>query len=346
MLPGFRSRHGIAALATFAARARDRRVLRAGELHSHERFGPDTVNRGAVLWECEWDGGVFESGVLLGGIFRAGVFRGGVVWAAYWKGGTWEGGLWHHGFGPDGAYRPRGAFPGNDVPALETEEARIDERGPRATVFAASVFGDLPRLWLSCLRRALPADEVRFELFDDSVDGSLDGRLLPGVAVLPRSPARPRLPGRVWRRPEARDDASPRLRRHGRLLALARRLAARSPGIRESSRRGRLLCLPRRGGQPRHVRRRHADGGLPRRRETRERSVCAVHRGRSGRGIAGAVPGRRHGRSRRARRGGGGVRSAAPRSRGDRRLRPLRRDHDDAAPRGVGGRRNPSSRWR
>lgn len=176
----------------FAARPRECVVLRAGELHSHERFGPGVVNRGAVLWECEWDGGVFESGVFLGGIFRAGEFRDGVVWAAWWKGGAWKGGFWHHGFGPDGAYRPRGAFPGSDVAPAEASEAPIDERGgPRATVFAASVFGDLPRLWLACLRRALPAGDVNFELFDDSAEGSLDGSLLPGVALLPRAPARP-----------------------------------------------------------------------------------------------------------------------------------------------------------
>lgn len=168
------------------------RVLGPGELHGHERFGPGTVNRGAVLWECEWDGGVFESGVLLGGVFRAGVFRGGVAWAVYWTGGTWERGFWHHGFGPDGAYRPREAAPGSDVPAVEAPEARVDgTAGPRATVFAASVYGDLPRLWLACLRRALPAGDVRIELFDDSAEGALDEGLLPGVAVLRRSPARP-----------------------------------------------------------------------------------------------------------------------------------------------------------
>lgn len=168
------------------------RVLGPGEFHTHERFGSETVNRGAVLWECEWDGGVFESGVLLGGIFRAGEFRGGVVWAAWWKGGAWEGGSWHHGFGPDGAYRPRGAFPGSDVPVAEAAEAPIDERGgPRTTIFAASVFGDVPRLWLACLRRALPSDDVRFEVFDDSAEGTLDEKLLSDVTLLRRSEERP-----------------------------------------------------------------------------------------------------------------------------------------------------------
>ena len=170
---------------------RTTRVLGPGEFHAHERFDSDTVNRGAVLWECEWDGGVFESGVLLGGIFRAGTFRGGVLWAAWWKGGVWEGGFWHHGFGPDGTYRPRAASPGEEPEVAESRELAIDATGPRATCFAASVFGDVPRLWLACLKRALPPEDVRFEIFDDSAEGSLDGSLLPGAAILRRSPARP-----------------------------------------------------------------------------------------------------------------------------------------------------------
>jgi hypothetical protein len=89
----------------------ERSVLRAGEVRSHERFGPGCVNRGAVLHSCEWDGGVFESGVMWGGIFRSGAFRGGVFWGAWWKGGSFEGGLWHSGYGPDGRYRPRGEAP-------------------------------------------------------------------------------------------------------------------------------------------------------------------------------------------------------------------------------------------
>jgi Glycosyl transferase family 2 len=168
------------------------RVLREGAFFEHERFGPESVNRGAVLWECEWDGGVFESGVMLGGIFRAGEFRDGVVWATYWKGGVWKGGLWHHGFGPDGSYRPRGAFPGREPRSAEARENPVDEGAiPRATVFAASVFGDVPRLWLACLRQSLPSDEVRFEVFDDSAEGTLDEKLLPDVTLVRRSAERP-----------------------------------------------------------------------------------------------------------------------------------------------------------
>ena len=168
------------------------RVLREGAFFAHERFGFDAVNRGAVLWECEWDGGLFESGVMLGGIFRAGTFRGGVAWAVYWRGGEWTGGLWHHGFGLDGSYRPRGAFPGSALADVRAPESPIDDRArPFATIFAASVFGDIPRLWLACLRRSLPPADVTYEVFDDSADGSLDEGLLPGVAVLRRSPSRP-----------------------------------------------------------------------------------------------------------------------------------------------------------
>lgn len=97
---------------TFVPRPRERAVLRAGELRSHERFGPGTVNRGALLFSCEWDGGVFESGVMWGGIFRSGRFLGGVFWGGWWKGGAWEGGFWHSGYGADGRYRTRDDAPG------------------------------------------------------------------------------------------------------------------------------------------------------------------------------------------------------------------------------------------
>ncbi len=86
-------------------------VLGNGEVHHKVRFGRDTVCRGAVLLDCEWDGGLFESGVMLGGIFRSGRFAGGVFLGGVWLGGTWEGGEWENGFGPDGRYRPRTDHP-------------------------------------------------------------------------------------------------------------------------------------------------------------------------------------------------------------------------------------------
>lgn len=96
--------------------APSRRVLGAGELHVHERFGPGVVNRGALLYSCEWDGGDFESGVMWGGIFRSGRFLGGVFWGGWWRGGAWEGGFWHSGYGIDGRYRTRSNPPGPAFP--------------------------------------------------------------------------------------------------------------------------------------------------------------------------------------------------------------------------------------
>ena len=86
-------------------------VLGEGELHQHETFGRGTVNRGAVLLECTWDGGDFESGVMQGGLFRSGTFLGGVFRGGVWLGGTWKGGAWEYGFGPDGKYHPRTVHP-------------------------------------------------------------------------------------------------------------------------------------------------------------------------------------------------------------------------------------------
>lgn len=94
-----------------AATAASVLVLEKGELRRQEAFGPLTVNRGAVLLECTWDGGTFESGMMLGGIFRSGTFRDGVFWGGVWLSGTWTGGTWEHGFGPDGRYRPRTVHP-------------------------------------------------------------------------------------------------------------------------------------------------------------------------------------------------------------------------------------------
>lgn len=52
------------------------------------------------------------------------------------------------------------------------------------TVFAASVRLDLARLWLACLRRALPDSAVRIVLYDDSGRGGLRDDLLPGAEVI------------------------------------------------------------------------------------------------------------------------------------------------------------------
>jgi hypothetical protein len=86
-------------------------ILGPGELHVRKTFGPDTISRGAALFECEWDGGRFEAGLFLSGMFRSGafvggIFLGGIFWAGTWLGGTWEG-----GFDRSGIYHSRNAVP-------------------------------------------------------------------------------------------------------------------------------------------------------------------------------------------------------------------------------------------
>lgn len=86
-------------------------VLTWGEVYWKRRFGPNTVNRGAVLFECEWDGGRFESGAFVAGFFRSGEFAGGTFFGGFFWGGTWRGGTWEGGFDRDGMYWPRGEHP-------------------------------------------------------------------------------------------------------------------------------------------------------------------------------------------------------------------------------------------
>ena len=198
-------------------------VLREGELHAHERFGAGTVNRGAVLWECEWDGGVFEAGVMLGGVFRSGTFRGGVFWSSHWKGGTWAGGFWHNGFGEDGRYRPRDAPPGTTRSSVPPPAfpASGPHGGRHVTIHTASVYPDLVRIWHACIFRAIPPEDAILQAFDDSAEQSLSEVRLPGLTRLARSPACRDFPRGVQRRPGPRDDAFSGLRRHRRLLGLA-----------------------------------------------------------------------------------------------------------------------------
>jgi hypothetical protein len=86
-------------------------VLSSGELHIRKRFGPGTVNRGAVLFECEWDGGSFEAGLFTGGMFRSGHFSGGIFLGGIFWDGTWVSGTWEGGFDRSGIYHSR-----NDCP--------------------------------------------------------------------------------------------------------------------------------------------------------------------------------------------------------------------------------------
>lgn len=86
-------------------------VLTSGELFLSERFGPNTVNRGATLIECEWDGGSFEAGLFMGGMFRSGQFVGGMFLGGIFWGGTWFDGIWEGGFDRKGFYHSRGDRP-------------------------------------------------------------------------------------------------------------------------------------------------------------------------------------------------------------------------------------------
>lgn len=85
----------------------DQRVLRPGEMHIGKKFGPGTVNRGAVLFECEWNGGHFENGLFMGGMFRSGQFAGGTFLGGIFWGGTWVNGIWEGGFDRHGTYLSR-----------------------------------------------------------------------------------------------------------------------------------------------------------------------------------------------------------------------------------------------
>ena len=90
---------------------RNQLVLLPGEIHRHEEFGPHTVNRGAVLIECDWDGGRFESGLFMGGMFRSGDFTGGTFLGGTFLSGHWRDGTWEGGFDREGLYHSRGATP-------------------------------------------------------------------------------------------------------------------------------------------------------------------------------------------------------------------------------------------
>jgi len=86
-------------------------VLTSGELYSHSKFGPNTVNRGAALFECEWDGGSFEPGIFVAGMFRSGQFLGGIFLGGIFWDGIWMQGVWEGGFDRNGIYRYRGDHP-------------------------------------------------------------------------------------------------------------------------------------------------------------------------------------------------------------------------------------------
>lgn len=156
-------------------------VLAEGELYHQRRFGPGTVNRGAVLLDCEWDGGVFESGAFVSGVLRSGEFRGGAFLGGLFLDGTWTGGSWERGYDRQGRYRPRTDHPPHGEPKPGKAASPPVESG-ELTIFTATVYPDVARLWLACVRRSFP--EAAVEIFWDS------DRPPPEFPVLQRTPER------------------------------------------------------------------------------------------------------------------------------------------------------------
>ncbi|HET9228096.1 MAG TPA: hypothetical protein VFR31_15580 [Thermoanaerobaculia bacterium] len=156
-------------------------MLAEGELHHRRRFGPGTVNRGAVLLECEWDGGVFESGALVSGVFRSGEFRGGTFLGGTFLGGEWTGGSWERGYDGTGRYHPRTDHPPH-APSPPERGRGLGRGGASLTIFTSTVYPDVARLWLACVRRSFP--DAAVEIFWDS------DRPPPDFPVLLRTPER------------------------------------------------------------------------------------------------------------------------------------------------------------
>jgi hypothetical protein len=159
-------------------------VLADGELHHHRRFGPETVNRGAVLLDCEWDGGVFESGVMVSGLFRAGEVHGGTFLGGLFWDGAWSGGSWERGFDRLGRYRPRTDHPPHGEPATPTTASPLPASGD-LTVFTSTVYADVARLWHACVRRSFP--DARVEIFWDSERPAPE---FPDATTVRRTPQR------------------------------------------------------------------------------------------------------------------------------------------------------------
>jgi hypothetical protein len=61
---------------------------------------------------------------------------------------------------------------------------------PLVTVFTSTVYPDVVRLWHACVTRAFPAEEARFEIFQDSDRHILDPALYPGATILHRTSKR------------------------------------------------------------------------------------------------------------------------------------------------------------
>jgi hypothetical protein len=159
-------------------------VLADGELYHHRRFGPETVNRGAVLLDCEWDGGVFESGLMVSGLFRSGEVRGGTFLGGLFWDGDWTGGSWERGFDRLGRYRPRTDHPPHGEPTAPTATSPLPASG-ELTIFTSTVYSDVVRLWHACVRRSFP--EARVEIFWDSERPAPE---FPDATTVRRTPER------------------------------------------------------------------------------------------------------------------------------------------------------------
>jgi ribulose bisphosphate carboxylase small subunit len=61
---------------------------------------------------------------------------------------------------------------------------------PEVTVFTATVYPDVARLWYECVRRAFPPDAARFEIFYDAEGDGLPSDCFEGVHILRRTPDR------------------------------------------------------------------------------------------------------------------------------------------------------------
>ncbi|HYN20660.1 MAG TPA: hypothetical protein VE078_06845 [Thermoanaerobaculia bacterium] len=162
-------------------------VLQEGELYHQRRFGPETVNRGAVLLDCEWDGGVFESGLFVSGLFRTGEFRGGAFLGGIFWEGAWTGGSWERGYDRLGRYHARTEHPPHGEPRYPPPAARAMAAGD-LTVIVSTVYADVARIWHACVRRSLP--EARIEIFWDSNLPAPSADLFPGAMLLRREPGR------------------------------------------------------------------------------------------------------------------------------------------------------------
>jgi hypothetical protein len=163
-------------------------VLADGELHHQRRFGPETVNRGAVLLDCEWNGGVFESGAMVSGLFRSGEMLGGTFLGGLFWDGSWTGGSWERGFDRLGRYRPRTDRPPHGEPSPSPpvhETGRGGPTGSTLTIFTSTVYADVARLWLACVRRSFP--EAKVEIFWDSERPAPE---FPGATLIQRTPER------------------------------------------------------------------------------------------------------------------------------------------------------------